>query len=175
MWRTIARASLILALSGCAPQPKQATGTVPEAPPPRATEAWTLEEYRDSAFSMVLGTIATGDTSVHVRVEPTKFRYWYAPDSAAGYAIHALVTRDSTSCLLGEMERALASRGWSMHHGYTADGPDGSAMGFVKGPYLCVVQGSWDGGDDSDPTYEPEIGCEMIVTCVPRREDDQPE
>ena len=175
MWKALACTSLILTLSGCASQPKQATGSPPELEPPRATEVWTLEECRDSVFSMVLGTIAPGDTSVHVRLEPTMFRYWYLPDSAAGYAIHALVTRDSTSCLLGEMERALASRGWAMHHGYSADGPDGSAMGFVKAQYLCVVQGSWDGGDDSDPTYEPEIGCEMIVTCVPRREGDQPE
>ena len=175
MRKAIVCCSLILAISGCASQPKQATGTVPEIPPPRPAEVWTLEEYRDSVFSMVLGSIAPGDTSIHVRVEPTTFRYWYVPDSAAGYAIHAFVTRDSTSCLLGEMERALGGRGWSMHHGYAADGPDGSAMGFVKGRYLCVVQGSWDGGDDSDPTYVPEIGCEMIVTCVPRREDDQPE
>ena len=173
MWRTAAAASLILALTGCAPQPGETTSSLPAPPPPRPTEAWTLEEFRDSVLSMVHGTIAPGDTSVHVRVEPTEFHYWYVPDSASGYAVHALVTRDSTSCLLSEMERALAVRGWSMHHGYTADGPDGSAMGFVKSRYLCVVEGSWDGGDDSDPTYVPDKGCEMIVTCVPRREGDE--
>ena len=174
MGRILASAWFVLALSGCAPQPREATGSVAPPPPPRPTEAWTLEEFRDSALTMVRGAITPGDTSVHVRVEPTEFHYWYVPDSAAGYAIHALVTRDSTSCLLGEMERALALRGWSMHHGYTADGPDGSALGFVKSRFLCVVEGSWDGGDDSDPTYVPAIGCEMTVTCVLRREDDEP-
>jgi hypothetical protein len=47
-------------------------------------------------------------------------------------------------------------------------------MGFVTTRHLCVVEGNWDGGDDSDPSYAPEVGCEMTVTCVPRREDDEP-
>ena len=163
-----------LILLGCAPRPKEATGSLPRPVPPRPADTWTLEEVRDSVLSMVQGVVAPGDTAVHLRVEPAMFRYWYVPDSASGYAVHALVNRDSSSCLLGEMERALTHHGWAMHHGYAADGPDGSAMGFVTSRHLCVVEGAWDGGDDSDPRYVPAIGCEMTVTCVPRRQDDEP-
>ena len=168
-------AGTLVAISmGCAPKPKEATGS-PKPIPPRPAGEWTLEEVRDSVLSMVRGAVAPGDTSVHISVEPATFRYWYVPDSATGYAVHAFVTRDSASCLLGEMERALARRGFSTHHGYSADGPDGSVMGYVTSRHLCVVEGSWDGGDDSDPTYVPAIGCEMTVTCVPRRMDDEPQ
>jgi hypothetical protein len=167
-------ATLFLTLAACALEPKAATRSVGQHVPARSSGVGTLEGVRDSVLSMVRSAVAPGDTSVHIRVEPTKFHYWYAPDSASGYAVHAHVTRDSSSCLLDEMERALAHRGWSAHHGYTANGPDGSAMGFVNERYLCVVEGSWDGGDDSDPGYVPAIGCEMTVTCVPRREGDEP-
>jgi hypothetical protein len=170
----ILTATLFLTLASCAREPNQATGSVRRDPPAPAAEVETLEGLRDNILMMVRSAVEPGDTTVHIRVEPTEFHYWYVPDSASGYAVHAHVTRDSTTCLLGEMERALAARGWSMHHGYTADGPDGSAMGFVKNRYLCVVEGSWDGGDDSDPAYVPAIGCEMTVTCVPRREGDEP-
>ena len=33
---------------------------------------------------------------------------------------------------------------------------------------LCVVQGSWDGGDGSDSTYMPEPGESIELLCVPR-------
>src|SRR5687767_10423393 len=118
--------AVTLFLPGCAPKPKEATGAL--RVPPRPADLWTLEEVRDSVLSMVQGAAAPGDTAVHVRVEPAMFRYWYVPDSASGYAVHAFVNRDSSSCLLGEMERALTHRGWAMHHGYAADGPDGSVM-----------------------------------------------
>ena len=168
----IMAATLFLTLAACAPKPQDAA--VRQDPPAPPAEPTSLEGLRDSVLSMVRGSVTPEDTTVHIHVEPTEFHYWYVPDSASGYAVHAHVTRDSTTCLLGEMERALSARGWSMHHGYTADGPDGSAMGFVKNRYLCVVEGSWDGGDDSDPAYVPAIGCEMTVTCVPRREGDEP-
>jgi hypothetical protein len=171
----ILTAILLLGLTACAREPQQATGSVRSEAPGPAAEVETLESLRDDILGMVRSAVAPGDTTVHIHVEPTQFHYWYLPDSASGYAVHAHVTRDSTSCLLGEMERALAAHGWSMHHGYTAAGPDGSAMGFVKNRYLCVVEGSWDGGDDSDPAYVPAVGCEMTVTCVPQRKGDEPE
>jgi hypothetical protein len=46
-------------------------------------------------------------------------------------------------------------------------------MGYRRNNYLCVVQGRWNGGDDMDTTWVV-TSCELIVTCVPSREGDQP-
>ena len=90
-----------------------------------------------------------------------------------GYAVHVVVT-DTSSCRVEEVGQALATAGWMPSYGYSADGPDGTVMGYVTKHYLCVVEGSWDGGDGSDSTYVPAPGCKVTVTCVPRREDDLP-
>jgi hypothetical protein len=44
----------------------------------------------------------------------------------------------------------------------------------VSQNFFCLVEGQWDGGDDTDESYEPEPGCQVTVTCVPRRLDDAP-
>jgi len=144
----------------------------PEQPPPRPTAEYaSLETVRDSVLAMILRAVAHGDTAVHVSSAPTRFKYHNLPDSTSGYAIHVVVT-DTSSCPAFELDQALASAGWVEQSGYSADGPDGTLMGRATRQYLCVIEGSWDGGDDSDTTYVPAPGCEVTVTCVPRREDD---
>jgi hypothetical protein len=46
--------------------------------------------------------------------------------------------------------------GWSFDQRYAADGPDGTAFALRRDRVLCLVTGSWDGGDDSDPDDQPE-------------------
>ncbi len=143
-----------------------------EAPPPEPTvEYATLEAVRDTLLAMVRRGTAAGDTAVHVTSAATRFEYHYLKDSAPGYAIHVVVT-DTTSCPVELVEKALERAGWAPKYDYSADGPDGTTMGYVTRKYFCFVEGSWDGGDDSDTTYVPAPGCEVTVTCVPRREDD---
>lgn len=77
-----------------------------------------------------------------------------------------------STCPDVEIGNALTSAGWGHQDGYSADGPDGTVMGFRTGKFLAVVEGRWDGGDDSDTTYVPAPGCELTVTCVPRRSED---
>jgi hypothetical protein len=48
---------------------------------------------------------------------------------------------------------------------YQADGPDGMAYDMVKGSVLCDVQGSWDGGQDDNPSYVPSPLYETVVRC----------
>jgi hypothetical protein len=73
------------------------------------------------------------------------------------------------------MQEALRANGWIAADSlYSADGPDGSLEGFVKGDALCLLEGSWDGGDDSDSTYVPSPDFEVRVTCAARRADDHP-
>jgi hypothetical protein len=45
---------------------------------------------------------------------------------------------------------------------------------FASRRVLCVVDARWDGGDDSDSTVVPDVGCTVTITCVPRRDDDVP-
>ena len=49
-----------------------------------------------------------------------------------------------------------------------ADGPDGTAYRAMKKHVFCVVEGRWDGGDDSGPKYVPSNRYEVIVRCANR-------
>ena len=133
----------------------------------------SLNAARDSIGAMVHRSVNPGNPAVRLRDGPVRFKYMYAPDSTDGWAFHVAVT-DTSVCPVDRVERALEAAGWAPSYGYSADGPDGTVLGFVTRRFLCVVEGTWDGGDDSDPTYVPAAGCEVTVTCVPRREDDVP-
>lgn len=49
-----------------------------------------------------------------------------------------------------------------------ADGPDGMHARVVRGRLFCVVEGSWDGGEDDDPRYVPSTRYEVTVRCARR-------
>jgi len=49
-----------------------------------------------------------------------------------------------------------------------ADGPDGTSYMALKKNVFCTVEGRWDGGDDSDPTYVPSPQYEVVVKCANR-------
>jgi hypothetical protein len=36
----------------------------------------------------------------------------------------------------------------------------------VRAGQLCIGEGRWDGGDDSDPTYVPDSGYTFTLGCV---------
>jgi hypothetical protein len=128
---------------------------------------------RDSIGAIVRRTLNPAKPTIRVNGGPARFKYWYAADSVDGWAFH-IVVADTSECPDSRVENALQAAGWAPAYGYSADGTDGSVMGFVTKRFLCVVEGRWDGGDASDPTYVPQPGCEVTVTCVPRREDDVP-
>jgi len=105
------------------------------------------------------------------------FKYQYAKAQSAGCE---LVARGSdavsSSSLFEAMENAFRDAKWmSMEATYSADGPDGSDLGFSRDGLLCVIEGRWDGGDDSDPTVIPGPDFDVFVTCAPLRADDQPQ
>jgi hypothetical protein len=53
--------------------------------------------------------------------------------------------------------------GWRVDQ--EADGPDGTSFRIFKGNTFCLIEGSWDGGDDSDPEYIPDTEFEVVVRC----------
>jgi hypothetical protein len=104
------------------------------------------------------------------------FNYLYAKAHAAGCEFVTRGSdRDSSSGLFEAMEKAFDGAGWmSMDATYAADGPDGSDLGYSRDGLLCVIEGRWDGGDDSDPKVIPGPEFDVFVTCAPRRGDDHP-
>ncbi len=58
-----------------------------------------------------------------------------------------------------------AGAGWTPLYHYSADGPDGTDMGYQRGTVRCLVEQSWDGGDDSDTTYVPADWFKERTTC----------
>ncbi len=61
--------------------------------------------------------------------------------------------------------RGYVARGWSDRTMISADGPDGTVVGLYRSGVTCVVEGRWDGGDDSDTTYVPSDTMEVRVSC----------
>lgn len=57
----------------------------------------------------------------------------------------------------------LYQQGWRTDR--EADGPDGTSFRISKQNVFCLVEGKWDGGDDSDPKYVPSTRYDVIVSC----------
>jgi hypothetical protein len=104
------------------------------------------------------------------------FNYQFAKAQSAGceFAVRGSDTVSSSS-LFEAIEKAFHETDWkSMEAAYSADGPDGSDVGYSRDGLLCVMEGRWDGGDDSDSTVIPGSDFDVFVTCAPLRADDQP-
>jgi hypothetical protein len=104
------------------------------------------------------------------------FTYTYAKAQSGGCEFVARGSDTvSSSGLFEEMEKAFKEAGWmSMEASYSADGPDGSDLGYSRDGLLCVIEGRWDGGDDIDTWITPGPDFDVFVTCAPLRADDQP-
>ena len=105
------------------------------------------------------------------------FAYMYAKAHSAGCQFVVRGTdKVSSTGLFEATDKAFDGAGWtSMAALYSADGPDGSDVGYSREGLLCVLEGRWDGGDDSDPTIIPGPEFDVFVTCAPLRADDQPD
>lgn len=108
---------------------------------------------------------------------PILFHYLYAKAQAPGCD---LVVRGSdaalSSNLFTALEKTLDTSDWqSLAPAYSADGPDGSDIAYSRTGLQCVLEGRWDGGDDSDPTVVPSPDFDIFITCAPLRADDRPD
>lgn len=184
---------LLLLLAGCGRAPKQDSHAAAVAvPAPAAASAsapdvevpgndWvtgeptadppSIEAVRDTIAGILWARLTPGDTALHLSTERGGFKYWYAADSAAGWVVRYVVN-DTTACPVEMIEHALFKSGWTYADGYSADGPDGTVLGLKSRKFLCVIEGRWEGGDDSDSTYVPKPGCVLTATVVPRNPKD---
>ncbi len=60
----------------------------------------------------------------------------------------------------------LQDAGWQEDIEYSADGPDGTTFAMRKDGILCFVEGRWDGGDGSDPSYVPPDDYTVTIQCT---------
>src|SRR5262249_32066115 len=88
----------------------------------------------------------------------------------------AVIFEDSIAFLLDSASRESRRTGrveyWTAWVHLTeaqADGPDGSRSGYQRGPVRCVVDRSWDGGDDADSTCKPLPWYHEVTSCWLRR------
>ena len=175
----VARASATHAPVGVArafaSSPRETSLTAPAPPPPEPTAHYaSLEAARDAIEAMLRRTVSARDTAIHLSRKAATFDYLWVKASARGLAL-GVVVNDTTACPHDALMNALRAAGWVDDWNYSADGQDGTVMGFVCRQFLCVVEGRWDGGDPTDTTYVPPPGCEVTATIVPRRLDDVPD
>lgn len=69
------------------------------------------------------------------------------------------------------IERYFERAGWTSDGECAADGPDGTLWGVRRGGVRCLVDGRWEGGDDSDTTYVPRPEYDVTVDCLVDRKD----
>lgn len=69
------------------------------------------------------------------------------------------------------LERYFERAGWKNDGECSADGPDGTVWGVRRGGVRCLVEGRWEGGDDSDTTFVPSLEYDVTVDCLVDRKD----
>jgi hypothetical protein len=62
---------------------------------------------------------------------------------------------------------AAAKAGWKADR--EADGPDGTSYRISRGDVFCLVSGSWDGGDATDPKLIPSPLFVIAGRCAKTR------
>jgi hypothetical protein len=169
-----------------APPAAQPSPPAPAAPPvspaataPGSTAATASQRFalRPEVRQACDGVSAFWRDSAQVREQDSTVTPFDAPSAVHAclvlvYQEHGLrrgpgVAPDTVAMRLGPA-RALVlgtGQGWIWLNHYAADGPDGTSMGYQRGNARCVVEQSWDGGDDSDSTYVPADWFRETTTC----------
>ena len=134
-----------------------------------------------SHHSRVLDGTSTCDTLVRLVMVPSMQLLTVARDTALRVPMSdalgwrrgcVIAMTDSTDGAPTQpLEQWFTSHGW-VYAPYSADGPDGTVFGYTDFHRVCVVRGSWDGGDDSDTTIVPAPGYELTVMCAPSTPED---
>lgn len=176
-----ATATLLLSSAAPADDAQWATAARPD---PRVGYG-TFAVACDSVRALTRAALGAWADSARWSLRREPFTYRDRPKlsrSTRGDRFWTLEDRDSTVlCLRLELEnhvqgapgsaalgKALERAGWVMDDQYDADGPDGTVFALVCREALCLIEGQWDGGDDSDSTYVSAPGETVLLRCVPR-------
>ena len=91
---------------------------------------------------------------------------WHGPTGRWACRVLAAGRTRSEVFSVDTVLHGFAARGWSDRTMIAADGPDGTVQGVHRGGVTCLLEGRWDGGDDSDSTYVPSDTIEVRVACT---------
>jgi len=64
------------------------------------------------------------------------------------------------------LREEFAARGWQEELNHSADGPDGTQFAYVRDGIICIFEGRWDGGDDTDLSYKPDDAYKGAGHCA---------
>jgi len=137
------------------------TGQRGAAPPPvgqAATPAARLAPAVLRACDLV-AQIVTRSKGVTIKRRTGSFEDEFESRTRSGCSVSLV---GSTAALGGSpnpievLREEFAARGWQEEVNHSADGPDGTSFAFVRDGVICLFQGRWDGGDDTDPSIKPD-------------------
>ena len=131
----------------------------------------SLEAVRDTVERLLRQAVNLADSAIHVSRDTVTFQPWTAKTPVRGWAVRVVVN-DASGCPVDALEGALWARGWAGRYRYSSDGADGTSLGMVSRDFFCLIEGAWEGGDESDTTVVPRPGCTVTATCVRRFADD---
>ena len=138
-------------------------GCAAKAPSPASSAAYELDAACDTAQAK----LQTVNEATFKRIQG---QFDYRGQSFKGCILS--VIGDKTTIIPDQYPEALfypsegsaqLRNGWRADD--EADGPDGTAFRIMRSNVFCAVEGRWDGGDDSDPTYVPSTRVEFQVQC----------
>lgn len=143
----------------------QASAPLP-ASPLAGTEARVVEEARDAC--------SLGDTLLR-KLPGTVFdvlpdiafdSLWPTPVRRMACRVVAAGHQPRNYASIDSLIQWLTDRGWSNRVTFSADGPDGTVQGVRRRGVSCLVEGRWDGGDDTDTKYVPTDTIEVHFSCT---------
>jgi hypothetical protein len=135
----------------------------PAEPPP------SVEATCDSASSIMRVALAL---AVHRADGPYRDSFHQTPRVGCRLTANgSFKGRERSGDPVGALVTGFADRGWRSDIRYSADGPDGSFAGMRFRDQLCILSGSWDGGDDSDPDTTharaaQDAGYAAVIECA---------
>ena len=161
----------LLLAAACArdEQPATADGRKAASTPPfAAARDWRVEP---AAWNACLAgdTLLRGMPGLTTRMTPAmpsdsqwprdaEQKDWSCRVAAVGVVPHDYSPIDT-------LVAGLRQRGFIDLRLISADGPDDTVQGYHRYPATCIVEGHWDGGDDSDSTYVPSDTMEVRLSC----------
>ena len=146
-------------------QSTQASASLPAAAL-AGTEASVFDEARaacmlgDTLLRKLPGTV------LDVRPDVPFDSLWPGPVRRMACRVVAAGHQPRNYASVDSLIAWLKARGWSNQVTFSADGPDGTVQGVRRRSVSCLVEGRWDGGDDSDTTYVPTDTIEVHFSCT---------
>ena len=103
------------------------------------------------------------------RSDTATFKDWYTGAPFRSCRLGATGTFGAGSDPVGDVMGGLEAAVWMQDSRYSADGPDGSDIGYRRGDVFCLIAGHWNGGDDAEPDTARVVAplpYSLTVDCI---------